>query len=127
MKDKLIDIAKAAAELNEQSGVTSEEMYESLLKGIKRIPNDLQMFVDSIVSMQRDFPMPKEGWEAFVKDLEYTNQKHGFNLVIKPELLEGQDEPSAYEIYAQSVNKAVEELTDEDKRKAILDSILAAK
>jgi hypothetical protein len=119
--DNLIEIAKRAAELNKQAGLTTEDAFELVMEGIRRIPINLQMMVDSIVAIQKDFPMPKEGWEAFVRDLEYTNEKHGFNLVIKPELLNG---PSAYEIYAKSINKAIEELSDEEKRQALLNSII---
>ena len=74
----LSEIAKAAAKLND--GV---DPIEIMIEGIRRIPDQMQMMVDSIVAMQDEFPMPKEGWEAFMRDIEYTNQKHGLNLVLR--------------------------------------------
>jgi len=74
----LKEIAKAAAKLN-----NGADPIEIILEGIRKVPDQLQMMVDSIVAMQDEFPMPKEGWEAFVGDIEYTNQKHGLNLIIR--------------------------------------------
>ena len=68
--------------------MNSEEAFETILKAINDVPNQIQLFVDQVVSIQKDWPMPKEGWEQFQKDLEYTNEKHELNLRIKPELLE---------------------------------------
>ena len=76
---------------NIETGLTTEEFLDQLLEGINKLPDQLQAMVDSIVSMQKEFPMPKEGWEAFVRDIEHTNEKHGINLMIKPELLENED------------------------------------
>ena len=124
MDDDLENLAKQAQALNEQMGITSEDMYEALAEGIRKIPDQLQMMVDSFVSMQKSFPMPREGWEAFVRDLEYTNQKHGFNLVIKSELLEGQTHLEVYEAYAKALNKSLKELTENERRQAIVNSII---
>lgn len=77
-----------AAKLAKGGSVTTEEMCEFLLKAINDVPNQIQFFVDQIVEMQKEWPMPKESWEQFQKDLEYTNEKHGLNLRIKSELLE---------------------------------------
>ena len=88
MDDDLKKIARDAAIMNAQKGITSEEIFEALLDGIRKVPDQLQMMLDSLVSMQKEFPMPRENWEAFVRDIEYTNKKHGLNLVIKPELLD---------------------------------------
>ena len=74
----LKEIAKAAAKLSDKADPT-----EIILEGIRRIPDQMQMMVDSIVAMQDELPMPEEGWEAFCRDIEYTNQKHGLNLVIR--------------------------------------------
>ena len=87
MSDGLKQLAIAAALKNQELGITSEDMFEQLCKGIRRIPEQLQMMLDSVVSMQAEYPMPQAGWDAFVKSIEYTNEKHGLNLVIKPELL----------------------------------------
>ena len=72
----LKEIAKAAAKV-------TQTPTEIILEGIRNVPNQLQMMVDSIVAMQEDFPMPEEGWQAFVRDIEYTNKKHGLNLKIR--------------------------------------------
>ena len=66
----------------------NDEAFEMILKAIKDVPNQLQLFVDQVIIMQKEWPMPEEGWEQFQKDLEYTNQKHGLDLIIKSELLE---------------------------------------
>ncbi len=75
---KLIEVAKAAAKIE-----TDVDPLEIILEGIRKVPEQMQMMVDSIVAMQDEFPMPKEGWEQLVKDIEYTNQKHGLNLQIR--------------------------------------------
>ena len=75
---KLMEIAKAAARIE-----TDVDPLEIILEGIRKVPEQLQMMVDSIVAMQDEFPMPREGWEQFVKDIEYTNEKHGLNLQIR--------------------------------------------
>ena len=84
---KLMEIAKAAAKIE-----TDVDPFEIILEGIRKVPEQLQMMLDSIVAMQDEFPMPKEGWEQFVKDIEYTNKKHGLNLQIrKPDATSCQD------------------------------------
>jgi len=93
------DLRKAARDaaviaLAEQGITTPYEAREALLAGLRRIPAQMQFFVDSIVGIQKNFPMPKAGWEQFIADLEYTNEKHGLNLHIKPELLEGSTDGS---------------------------------
>lgn len=75
---KLMEIAKAAAKIKHDA-----DPMEMVLEGIRKVPQQLQMMLDSIVAMQDEFPMPKEGWEHFVKDVEYTNKKHGLNLQIR--------------------------------------------
>ena len=86
LSDDLKRLAIQAQLLNQQRGIKPEEICEQILEGIRKVPDQLQMMVDTLVAMQKDFPMPKEGWEAFVRDIEYTNEKHGLDLVIKPEL-----------------------------------------
>ena len=80
MKCKAIlkHIAENATEISKNI-----DPFEVMLEGIRRVPEQLQMMVDSIVAMQDEFPMPEEGWKQFVKDIEYTNKKHGINLVIR--------------------------------------------
>ena len=71
-------IAKAAAELN-----TTSDPIEIILEGIRSVPQQMQRLVDTVVAMQEEYPMPQAGWDAFVRDIEYTNEKHGLNLVIR--------------------------------------------
>jgi len=87
LSDDLKRLAIQAQLLNQERGIKPEEIIEQMLDGISKIPDQLQIMVDTLVAMQKEFPMPKEGWEAFIRDIEYTNEKHGLNLVIKPELL----------------------------------------
>lgn len=83
---KARDLAVIAKELQECT--QAYDAFELLMEGIKKVPDQLQMMVDHIVVLQKQFPMPRDGWNAFIKDLQYTNRKHGLNLRIKPELLE---------------------------------------
>lgn len=85
MDDKLKQLAIQAQLLNEQKGTTTEEILDAMLEGIRKVPDQLQMMLDTVAGMQKEFPMHRAGWEAFVRDIEYTNQKHGLNLVIKDE------------------------------------------
>ena len=77
------ELARAAKDMASCSGVSSGEAFEKLCAGIRKIPHTLQVMVDTLVDMQETFPMPKEGWDAFVRDIEYTNKKHGYNLQIR--------------------------------------------
>ncbi len=95
LSDDLKKLAIAAELKCKEMGTSREGIFEAIAEGMRKIPEQLQMVLDSVVSMQGQFPMPRAGWEAFVRDIEYTNEKHGFNLVIKPELLEGQDDPTS--------------------------------
>jgi len=90
LDNELKRIAVDAALLMKSKGIDSEDLFGMVLDGILKVPEQMQGMVDTIVIMQKDFPMPKWGWEAFIRDLEYTNQKHNLNLHIKPELLGGQ-------------------------------------
>ena len=87
LSDDLKRLAIQAQLLNQEMNISPDDIIKKMKEGIERVPDQLQMMVDSLVAMQKDFPMPKEGWEAFIKDIEYTNEKHGIDLVIKPELL----------------------------------------
>lgn len=42
----------------------------------------LQLMVDIIVAVQEIMPMLLDGWEQFKRDIEYTNEKHGYNLTV---------------------------------------------
>ena len=92
LKDDVKKLAIQATAMNAEKGITAEDVIMRLLEGVAGVSDHLQIMVDSIVSMQKEFPMPREGWENFVRNLEYTNRKHGLSLVIKEELLEGPDE-----------------------------------
>ena len=43
----------------------------------------VQSMIDTVVAMQKGWPMPDEGWKDFVASVEYTNKKRGWNLRIK--------------------------------------------
>lgn len=81
-KDKSKALAIAAQDVASYSGISSDEAFERIRAGIRKIPHNLQTMVDILVGMQETFPMPKDGWDAFVRDIEYTNRKHGYNLKI---------------------------------------------
>ena len=74
----LVEIAKAAEKIN-----VASDPFQAMIEAIRNVPEQMQMMLDSIVAIQDEFPMPEDGWEQFVKDVEYTNQKHGLNLVIR--------------------------------------------
>lgn len=78
-------LAEAAAEMNDGNAKT---VLDHLLEGMNMVPKHLQLMIDSIVAMQKAWPMPHAGWEQFIKDIEYTNERHNLNLHIKPELME---------------------------------------
>lgn len=61
---------------------TQEEMIEILMESIRDTPRQIQFLIDSIVDMQETLPMPRENWQAFIRDIEYTNRKHGWNLQV---------------------------------------------
>ena len=124
MSDDLKQLAIAAALANQKTGITSEDMFEQLREGIRRVPEQMQTMLDSIVSLQSEFPMPRDGWEAFVSSIQHTNEKYGLNLIIKPELLEGKTHLEIYEAFAKSINIGLTELTDSDRRQAILNAVL---
>ena len=79
-------IANAANELRKGFDASSDDIFELMLEGIKKVPGQLQRMVDTVVMMQKEFPFPEGGWEMFLRDLEHTNRKHGLNLYIKSEL-----------------------------------------
>ena len=79
-------IASAANELRKGFDASSDDIFELMLEGIKKVPDQLQRMVDTVVIMQKEFPFPEGGWEMFLRDLEHTNRKHGLNLYIKSEL-----------------------------------------
>lgn len=118
---RLEEIAKAAATINP---ISSEEAIEALLDGIERIPGQLQMMIDTIVGMQEEWPMPQEGWEQFVGDIQRTNERFGYNLRIDPNV-KLFSMSSALEKYAASINKTRDELDENERKQAILDAVLA--
>lgn len=79
--DKSNALARAAIEHQPK---TADEAFDIVLEGVRDIPRQLQMLIDSIAGLQEKFPMSQTGWERFVKDIEYTNRKYGYNLQIPP-------------------------------------------
>ena len=109
---QLIEIAKAAKAINDEKGITVDDAFELILDGIHKIPETLQMMLDSVVSMQGEFPMPRASWEAFARDIEYTNDKHGLNLMIKPELLKPHN--TATQAFADLLLRSIKTLEDDN-------------
>lgn len=63
----------------------------TLLGGIWNTQRQLQLMIDAVVATQEFMPMPRAGWEQFVRDIEYTNEKRGLNLIV-PRIGRGQDD-----------------------------------
>ena len=81
---KLAKMARDAAVLRAATcGTTTEDAFNRLIESIKKHPENIQRMIDTIVDMQDEWPMPEEGMKAFIRDMEYTNKKHGWNLHIK--------------------------------------------
>lgn len=72
--------------MSDHQGVQEEsataEQFEAALDSIRNVPLHLQRLIDTVVKIQEVMPMPQEGWEAFVRDIEHTNEKRGFNLIV---------------------------------------------
>lgn len=81
---ELEDIRKHIAQLEKErlDLGESEVVFEILLDSILDVPRQLQLMIDGVVAAQKFIPMPEEGWDQFVRDIEYTNQKHGWNLQV---------------------------------------------
>ena len=62
---ELEDLARAAAQF---SGKTAEEAFEELIRGIEKMPDMRRQMVETVVAMQGEWPMPKEGWRHFCRD-----------------------------------------------------------
>lgn len=120
---RLEEIAKATAEI---STMSSEEAFESIVEGINKVPEQLQVMIDSIVAMQDKWPMPAEGWKQFVEDIDRTNKKHGLNLHINPpDHFDPLNMVDAQEKYAASINKTRGELDENERKQAIMNAVLA--
>ena len=44
-----------------------------------------QHVIDSIMAIQDEWPMPEDGKNQFIDDIEYTNKKRGWGLRINDE------------------------------------------
>ena len=80
MEQSLEKIAKDAAAI---STISSEEAFEEIMKGIIKVPEQLQMMLDAIVAMQDEWPMPEEGWKRFVESVDRINERLGLGLKIR--------------------------------------------
>ena len=59
-------------------------MNDKYIQDIKdRMEAFSQRTIDVLMNMQDDWPMPEEGKEQLIKDVEYTNKKRGWNLKVK--------------------------------------------
>ncbi len=47
----------------------------------ERMEKQTQMMIDSVIAVQDIFPMAEDGITQWIKDIEYTNDKHGWNLL----------------------------------------------
>jgi len=77
---ELATLAKAAAEI---SGKSSEEAFEAIKQSILQNEQQAQKIIDTLVTMQKGWPMPEEGWKQFLADIEFTNKKRGWNLKVE--------------------------------------------
>lgn len=60
----------------------ADEAFEFMLAAVRGTGRRLQLMLNVIVAMQEAMPMPADGWEQFKRDIEYTNEKHGLNLIV---------------------------------------------
>ena len=60
----------------------SSLMFEAVLNSVRDMPRQMQRMINAVTAMQETMPMPADGWEQFVRDIEYTNEKHNFALSI---------------------------------------------
>ena len=60
----------------------ADEMFEFMLAAVRDTGRQLQLMIGAVVAVQEVMPMPEEGWEQFRRDIEYTNEKHGYNLTV---------------------------------------------
>ena len=60
----------------------ADEAFEAILASVNDVPRQLQQMLDAVIALQEIMPMPADSWEQFKRDIEYTNEKHGFNLTV---------------------------------------------
>ncbi len=77
--EKLAILAREAAKIADKS---SEKAFENIVESIALAEQRSQECINTIIQLQSTFPMPQEGWDAFVRDIEYTNEKRGWNLQV---------------------------------------------
>ena len=58
----------------------SSLMFEAVLNSVRDMPRQIQCMIDAVAAMQETMPMPADGWEQFVRDIEYTNEKRNLTL-----------------------------------------------
>ena len=80
---KFAKMTHDAAVLASAGGMTSEEAFDKLIESFSNAEERIQRMIDIFMDMQDEWPMLEEGWKAFIRDIEYTNKKHGWNLHIK--------------------------------------------
>lgn len=83
-KPRLQDLAEQATKVASDAGLSGTQVFGALMENAARQREPmLQHMIDSVVAVQDQMPMPREGWERFVRDIQHTNEKHGMNLRIK--------------------------------------------
>jgi hypothetical protein len=76
-EETLKSLARAASDKYQ-----AEETFEFMLAAVRNTGRQLQLMINAIVVMQEAMPMPADSWEQFKRDIEYTNEKHGLNLIV---------------------------------------------
>jgi redox-sensitive bicupin YhaK (pirin superfamily) len=83
-KPRLQDLAEQATKVARDAGLSGTQVMGALMENAARQREQmLQHMIDSVVEVQVDMPMPREGWERFIRDLQHTNEKYGMNLRIR--------------------------------------------
>ena len=80
-KRRLRHLAETATGIAQAAGLSGVQVLGALLENAARRERErlMQQMIDSVVAVQDQMPMPKEGWGRFVRDMEHTNEKHGMN------------------------------------------------
>jgi len=61
----------------------ADQVFELLLDAAAiDTPWQLQLMVDVVVAIQDVMPMPADSWKQFIAEIEYANEKHGYNLTV---------------------------------------------
>lgn len=76
-------LAEIARDFAATTAISTKDAFEMLMRDVLLTESRLQKMIDSLVAIQNEWPMPEAGWKQFVEDIEHTNKKHDFNLIIR--------------------------------------------